>query len=377
MKIVHVITGLQDGGAEAVLYRVCMNARNNEHCVVSLMDEGKYGSLLRDAGVEVLTLGLSRGRLSLKALWRLWRFLRMKKADVVQTWMYHADFVGGLIARFAGNKAVVWGIRNSVLEPGKSARTTIWVAKACAVLSHWIPARIVVCAEAAWNVHAEMGYKTDIMRFVPNGYDVSSFAPNEEAHAKLRKEWGGGSKVPLLGMVARFDFQKDHHNLLQALGYLEQQGEAFRCVFVGTGMSTENKLLMDLIERFGVRERTVLLGRRTDIAAVMNALDVHVLSSSAEAFPNVVAEAMACGTPCVTTDVGDAAVIVGGTGWVVPPRSPENLAAALCAALTEWRMSKNSWCERQDAARQRIVDNFSLDRMIADYESVWRDAAEF
>src|SRR5690606_24342480 len=160
-------------------------------------------------------------------------------------------------------------------------------------------------------------------------------------------------------------------NLIRAFSLLRKRMPDLHLVFAGTDCDDSNAELMRLLQEAGGMENVHLLGRRSDIPALMNALDLHVLSSShGEAFPNVVAEAMACGTPCVVTDVGDAAVIVGNTGWVVPPRDSEALARAIAEALAEGQ-NADMWHRRQRAARQRIVDEFSLEAMVARYHSVW------
>lgn len=370
----HIITGLNDGGAEAVLHRLCTHDISHRHVVVSLMDEGKYGPLLRAAGVEVYCLNLPRGQIRPGALWRLWRLLRQLKPDVVQTWMYHGDLVGGVMARLAGIRPVVWGIRHSTLVPGKSSPNTLRVARLSARLSRRVPQCIVACAERAVEVHTELGYEGSRMVVIPNGYDLANFAPNDAARRSLRQEWCIPEGHALLGMVGRFDPQKDHANLLTALGQLQEAGSSFHCVLIGTEVTPDNTQLRELITRHGLEGRVHLLGRRDDIPAVMNALDLHVLPSSfGEAFPNVLAEAMACGTPCVTTEVGDAARIVGKTGWVVPPSNPGRLAEALQEALAEWQ-DPNRWQPRQAAARQRIVDHFSIETMVKAYHQVWQQA---
>ena len=376
MHITHIITGLNDGGAEAVLYRLCSHDTVCRHTVIALMDEGKYGALLRQAGVAVHCLNLPRGQVRLAALWRLWRLLRELRPDVVQTWMYHADLIGGLIARLALGRNVVWGIRHTTLEPGKSSRGTIWIARLLARLSRLVPRRIAVCAHKAVAVHGALGYDTTRMVVIPNGYNLAQFAPDVSARARLRAEWAVPDTLQLLGMVGRFDPQKDHANLLLALAQLRQQGESFRCVLVGTGLTEANSALVHHIEQAGLKEQVLLLGRRNDIPAVMNALDVHVLSSAfGEAFPNVLAEAMACGTPCVTTDVGDAALIVGETGWVVPSQNSVALADAIHAAVCAQK-DATAWLARQQAARQRVVVSFSIEKMVLAYHEVWRAAFE-
>ena len=377
MNILHIITGLTDGGAEAVLYRLCTHDKQNRHTVISLMDSGKYGALLEASGIAVYYLGMPRGRMTLAGLWRLWRLLHSERPDVVQTWMYHADFIGGIVARLARIPIVCWGMHNSNLEPGKSARSTILMVRVCAWLSHWIPHAIISCSAKAASVHQALGYARGKFTIIPNGYNIVEFAPDSEARAQLRREWGVSEKTILLGMVARYGPQKDHANLVNALRLIKHKKESFQCALVGTEMDANNHELCRLIENQGVRDNVLLLGQRHDIPGVMNALDIHVLSSGfGEAFPNVLAEAMACGTPCITTDVGDAAVIVGDTGWVVPPSNSELLANAISETIAEMQDAEK-WAVRRSMCRDRVVLNFSLERMVDNYHNVWRSYFDF
>ena len=372
IKTLHIITGLNDGGAEAVLYRLCLNDTESRHCVVSLMDEGKYGPLLRRAGVRVHALGMPRGKCSLRGLCALWRILRAEKPQVVQTWMYHADLIGGVVARLAGIPRVYWGIRNNRIDQCHATSSTPRVARLCARLSRMIPKKIICCSQEAAEAHKALGYRAGKFIVIPNGYDLSRFAPDGDARQKLRVLWGIPPKVPLLGMVARYDSMKDHGNLLDALEKLRRSGHSFQCLLVGTGMEKTNKELCFLLEERQLVESVRLLGQQNNIPQIMNALDVHVLSSSSEAFPNVLAEAMACGTPCVTTDVGDAAFIVGDTGWVVLFKNSQALYEGICQAL-EAMKDPHAWERRKKLARERIQKNFSLSRMIEKYEEAWRE----
>lgn len=373
MRILHVIAGLSDGGTEAVLYRLLVHDTADSHHVISLTDEGKYGARLGKAGVQVTTVGMQRGRLTLRGLYKLWRVVQSTRPDVVQTWMYHADLLGGIAARLA-RVPVVWGIRNTILDPRRSSRSTIWVAGLCARLSRWLPAKIVVCASAAVSVHKTIGYDAQRMVIIANGYDVSRFSPDVQARRYIRAKWGIPDNVPLLGMVARFDPYKDHSNLVEALARLHARGVRFCGVLIGTGVDTANKTLMHQIALSSLTEKVRLLGPLDDIPAVMNALDLHVLSSSAEAFPNVLAEAMACGTPCVSTDVGDAAAILGDTGWIAPSGNPTVLADAIETALRAWAHQER-WLVRQQRCRQRVCDEYALEKMVGSYRDIWSEVA--
>lgn len=371
-KVLHIITGLNNGGAEGVLYRLCKYDNSSRHIVISLMGGGKYGALLKEVDVEVHCLNMPAGRVSLAGVVKLFKLLRKLKPDVVQTWMYHADLLGGIVARCAGIRNVFWNIRNTTLEAGKSKKTTIFVARLCARLSGFIPKGIVCCAQEAMLVHSALGYKKSKIKLIANGYDFFYFKPDNE----LRDEFRGQLVLPplqaFLGMVGRFDSQKDHFGLLKALWLVKAYVPNFKFAMVGRGLNKANAALGEQINKLNLNNNILLLDQRADISTVMNGLDIHVLSSAfGEAFPNVLAESMACGTPCVTTNVGDAAVIVGETGWVVPPKDPQALADAIIMAIKEMQMDDQAWSLRQQACRDRVVKSFSIEKMISGYHRVW------
>ena len=374
MRILHVITGLGQGGAESVLCRLIKASRSMvRHRVVSLNTESHYIRYLESLGIEVDTLNISSSWLDQLRLLRLPGIMKTAAPDVVQTWMYHSDLAGGLAARWVGTQAVVWGVRHSHLESAKSSLSVRLAASACARLSRWVPKAIVSCSEEAARVHRHMGYCATKFTVIPNGYDLLQFAPNEDQRAAIRREFAIPPAIPLVGMVARWHRHKDHGNLLHALAAILESGRDFKCVLVGPGMIPENSALVHLVAQLGLTDRVLLAGPRDDIPAVLNALDVHVLSSSTEAFPNTVAEAMACGTPCVVTDVGDAAYIVGDAGWVVPPSDSKALAHGIEMAIRAVSVSGGEKVGRE--CRKRIVENFALERMTEAYLTLWRNVA--
>ena len=369
MTVLHIITGLLQGGAEAVLYRLVAHQHDKKNSVViSLSDDGEYGKKLRDLGIALHCIGMPRGRPTLAGISRLRLLIREVDPDVIQTWMYHADLLGGLVAWLGGHRAIVWGIRNSNLDPSVASASARWSARICALLSAYIPRAIVSCSLRAAAVHQELGYAAEKFVFIPNGYDLTRFSCDVDSRQRLRIEWGVTEAELLIGLVARWDSQKDHPNLLRALAAIPPEFRV-RCVLVGNRMDESNRDLLNLASDLGVRRRIILAGSRSDIPAVMNAVDLHVLPSQSEAFPNVVAEAMACGTPCVVTDVGDSRLLVEDTGWVVPPNNPKELAKAIVEALTAIKHSGRDSIGRR--CRARIEQNFSLDRMARAYDALW------
>ncbi|MCI5134752.1 MAG: glycosyltransferase [Candidatus Electrothrix sp. AW2] len=367
MKIVHIITCLDDGGAEAVLFRLVKELKHDKHLIVSLSGLGKYGALLQSIDVNVIDINMTSLAGKLSAFYRLVRLIKSYSPDVVQTWMYHADFFGGVAARVAGVKNISWGIHNSAVTAKDNPLVRWAMIRITSLLSYIIPNQIVSCSQAALFAHQAIGYDARKFTFIPNGYPVNIFYPDPKAGLRCRAEFGITEGEVLLGMVARFDPQKDHLNLLDALAFVRHSNN-FKCLLVGKGVGQNSQLCSEIKKR-GLEDYVVLAGQHDDIPKIMNALDICCLSSAfSEAFPNVLCEAMACGTVCVTTDVGDSAFIVGDTGWVVPPRSPEQLAEAITEAIHGL-----PHVERQIAARRRIVEKFSDEKMVKKYRSVWNN----
>lgn len=346
-----------------------------EYSVISLKGEGFYGDFLRTNGLVPYSFQFKRffQLASFFEFVRLVRLIARLSPDVVQTWLYHADLIGGVAARLAGCPRVVWGIRTSSLSPSLNSRFTRMVAWLCARLSAIVPVAIATCSIEAAKEHKRMGYDPAKFHVIPNGFDLAAYAPDTTRRQQLRQEWGVAKGEVLFGCVARWDPYKDHPNLLLALSLAAASGTSVRCVLVGGGLTTRNAALAELLSKYNLTSSVILAGSRSDIPAVMNALDFHVLPSASEAFPNVVAEAMACGTPCIVTDVGDAAMIVGDTGWIVPPKNPGLLARAIEEAMGGFGGENDA--KRRIGARKRIVDNFSLERMTQAYVHLWQSMA--
>lgn len=367
-----MITGLENGGAEAVLYRMVTEDKENRHSVVSLQGRGYYGRLLEEKGVEAIYLNMPKGKITLSGLFKCYRFLRISSADIVQTWMYHADLVGGILAYVAGNKNVIWGIHNTNLDPDKTSWQTRLVVKINAILSEILPRIIISCSFCGREEHVKRGYPLSKFSVVPNGYNLKDFRRLPSAREEVRRSLGISDDIFLLGMVARFDPQKDHQNLISALKSFSMNTTSnWKCLLIGSGMTNENELLHHWIEQAELGGKIIMLGQQKEITNYMNALDVHVLSSSGEAFPNVLCEAMACETPVITTNVGDAAMIVGEKGWVVHPKNPQALASAMLDAKVTYHDSEK-WNSLKRSSRERIQNHFSLSKMILNYSQVWK-----
>lgn len=366
--IVHVITGLNRGGAEHALYRLLTQEPDPSRVrVVSLSDGGLFQSRLEALGVSVTCLHLRPLFPSPLKWWRLVGLLKKWRPRVVQTWMYHADLLGGLAARAAGVPAC-WGIRNSGLSPRRSKWSTRLVATICAQISSKVPARAISCSARAAETHRKLGYAVPF-EIVPNGLDVSAWAPNPEQRSAARESLGYGERDFVFAHAARDDPQKDHGGLALAFNQLHAATPQVRLLMCGKGLVAGSGYFDKLPFTSEARAAVLALGPRDDLPWLWQAADAFVLSSSfGEAFPNVVVEAMASGLPCVVTDVGDAADIVGATGYVVPPGDPAALSIAM-RNITDLPAEERE--RRGRAARERVQARFTLPKMAEGFRRVW------
>ena len=374
ISVLCLINALYIGGAEMMLYRLMsrLDRTKFKPQVVSMMELGPASEKIRALGIPVRSLGMSQGMPNPLALLKLVRWLQYDKPDVIQTWMYHADLLGSLAAKLAGNIAVSWNIRHSDLSRNESKKLTRFTARLCAQLSCWAPRKIVCCSESARDVHAALGYASDKMVVIPNGYDLDTCKPDLFARRSVRMELGISETAPIIGLVARFDPQKDHRTFVRAAGLLHRDRPDVHFILCGDQITDQNIDLMKWINDADIQDRCRLLGYRDDIPRINAAFDVASLSSSTEAFPNVVAEAMSCGIPCVVTDVGDAALIVGETGLVVPRRDPTMLADAWRTMLN---MDQETRIQLGLVARQRVMENYNLSKIVSCYEHLFEELA--
>jgi glycosyltransferase involved in cell wall biosynthesis len=373
MKIVHVTTSLELGGSERALEGLICADPENEHRVICLHEDGFVGPRLRDKGIQVDSIHLPRHRIPApQAIARLWRLVRADRADVVQAWMYHSNLLSALVGKAAGARSICWNIRRSGFHEDTLPASTKLVARLGAWLSHFIPDAIIYCAYSAAKWHVEFGYDRNRVEVIQNGIDTDRFSPSAADREAVRRELGIPSDAPLIGSVARFHPDKDHNTLFAAVKHMAATNPGLKCVLVGTG-TEPNGPLARLAEQSGITDQMILLGPRTDLPAIMNALDLHVTSSVTEGFPNVIAEAMACGTLCVATEVGDARAVIGDHGWIVPIKSPVLLGDAIAQALSLRETPK--WTSLREAARAYCKSQFDIGKMVNAYRDVWSRSA--
>ncbi len=371
-KILHLITGLQPGGAQTVLSRLLQGMDKScfDNVVVTMRKGGAYTSKITDSGVRVRSMDMDGVGDAFKGMRNLSKIIKEEKPQIISAWMYHANVAAIISRAFREKVPVVWNIRHSLHDIKHEDMSTALVIRFGSFLSKYAD-KIVYNSKASARQHEAFGYCNERSVFVPNGYDGAKFGPNNDCRARLIEEIGLSKDTMLFGHVGRYHRMKDHATLIKAAASLLKRHANVHFLFAGDGVDKSNEELRKLIDKYRMNSSISLMGERSDIQNLYSALDTLVLSSSyGEGFPNVVGEAMACGVPCVVTDVGDSASIVSDTGFVVPRRDSDAMADAMARMVT---IGSEKRFELGGKARDRIMKHYSLDNTVKSYEIIYKD----
>jgi glycosyltransferase involved in cell wall biosynthesis len=370
IKIVHIIAALNVGGTEMMLYKLLSRMRRDrfENIVITLKEKGSLSRDFESQNIRVYNVGGMGGILKISALIRLLKILREINPDIIQGWLVHGNFAAQITSFFLPYRlSILWNIRYAALPKSETKNSTLLIIKFLSFLSS-LPKKIIFNSKTSANDHIRMGYQRDKNCIIPNGFDIKLFSPSEENRRSVRLELNIPEKAILIGLIGRFDPLKDHRCFLKAGEKLLRNKREVYFLLAGREVDLQNRHLIQLIEKLGISGKVFLLGERRDVHRITAALDIAACSSISEGFPNVIGEAMSCGIPCVVTDVGDSAWIVGDSGIVVPPCNHE----ALCEAWQ--KMIELGSVKRQilgEKARERIKNHFSIQMIVQKYEQLY------
>ena len=374
MKIIHIITTLSMGGAEQALYRLLSGGlgKRFESLVISLADEGVFGPLIRGIGIPVYTLGMRRGLPSIRGVSELRKVVAKFQPDIIQGWMYHGNLAAWLARHLApGLPALAWNIRNGLYRLENEKPITRLVIRANRFLSG-APESILYNSSLSRKQHEAFGFNISRGRLIPNGFDFLQLTPMEHKARKVRAELGIPDESRVVGHVARFHPVKDHPTFVRAAVSVASLLEDVHILLCGRDVGEENAGLIGLVPK-ALRRRFHFLGERKDVPELMCAMDVFCQSSWSEAFPNVLGEAMSLGVPCVATNVGDSADIIGDAGLVIPRKNEIAMAVALKTVL-EWPVARRK--SVGSAARARVKEKYSFQMMLEKYTSLYKELGD-
>lgn len=360
-KIVHIIIGLNVGGAELMLKRLVENSNDElNNIIISLTDEGEIGMELMANGVDVYCLRLTKINFIWLGPMRLIRLLKMINPSVVQTWMYHSDLLGGVCAKLVGINRIIWSIRSTDIDKGGS-KITVLIRKVLSVLSYVIPNKIVCAATRSKDIHIEVGYDSSKMIVIPNGFMDEKFHYDKNHSLDLFRTLDLNGKF-VITSIGRYHPIKNHRLFVEACDLLSKSipRNNFLFLMVGRDINYKNSDLSSWIEQCEFPDKFILLDERQDIKEILSLTDIYCLHSLSEGFPNVLGEAMCLEKVCISTDVGDARYILNDQALISSSDSLEEYYEIMKKAFSLSEKEKKLVSKRN---KNRMENEFSMDRV--------------
>jgi glycosyltransferase involved in cell wall biosynthesis len=355
--VVHVITNFTGvGGAEMMLTRLIQYTEDQyQHVIISLMKTSNVYQSTLDRCESHYALGWN-GLNTIGTIQKLRALLRQLQPKTVQCWMYHANALTSLsVIGLAQKPNVVWGIHHSLASPKDESISTKIALSLSKILSRQ-PSAIIYCAHSSKQQHADFGFENAHQHVIANGVFLDKFQLNLELHQST-----------VIGFAGRYHTAKGYPYLFETMGLLKNENIIFK--IAGSGASLNNMEVKALFEQYQLDSQKVqLLAQVSDMPAFYQSIDVFLMTSITEGFPNVLVEAMASGLPCISTDVGDAKYIVQDLGAIVPPRNPQALADAILQYAQKPQAEKQAL---KQATRERVEQNFSIEKVSEQYKAVW------
>lgn len=351
------------------LLKINRSPKNNT-LVITITGQTKPDEEIFLSGYEVYPLKIKGVFTLFVGLWNLFIKIRKFKPDIIQTWLYHSDLIGGIIGRIAGVSAIVWNIRCEALSVQRARRKTMLVFELCKFLSYIIPAKIVCVGERVKESHIQAGFNKSKMHVIFNGYDVEKFKFSQESREKFREEFGAKEGEVLIGCVGRFHQDKGQDILIRVALKILRDTPNVKFAFIGRGCSYENSEIkhFQIEEKF--KNNILMVGEKKDVTELLSAFDLYCMPSRSEGFPNSLAEAMLSEIPCVATNVGDTATLAGGVLSLADPKNPDALETKL-RELIKLSDEERGFIGRK--AREQVISNFSLEKASSNFDSLYKE----
>tara|TARA_B110000305_G_scaffold173812_1_gene192170 strand:+ start:5542 stop:6687 length:1146 start_codon:yes stop_codon:yes gene_type:complete len=379
MKIVHIINSLKKGGAEGNLYRLCKFQKKKYKnkiniIIITLIDNGYYEYELKKKGIKILSLRINEENKIfdfIKKITKLRKYIKKINPDIIQSWMYHSNFLSIFIPKKYYNR-IFWNIRHSELNLRISKKMTILLSIICGLFSRFVPKKIIYCSEKSIKFHENNQYyckkKT---RLIDNGYSDKTYYPSNNLRLNFRKKNKIKKTDIILGYAGRYAKQKNIESLLNAFSKIVKNYENAHLYMVGKEINLQNKELINIISGLNIKDKIVLLNEQKNLLEFYNGIDLLVLTSHSESFPNVIAEAMLCSTPVLASNAGCSKKIIDKYGFVLNKNDYLSITKGLKKSINILENKKKNWKFLKKNVRSQIKKKFSIEKMANSYSKNW------
>ena len=378
MKIIHIINSLKKGGAEGNLYRLCKFHKKKYKnkiniIIITLIDNGFYEAELKKIGIKIFSLGVNKKKLFdfIKKILSLRKFIKKQNPDIIQSWMYHSNFITLFLPKIFYHK-IFWNIRHSELNIQISKKMTILLSIICGQFSRTIPRKIVYCSEKSIEFHEKQHfYSKDKTELINNGFSDKNYYPSKYLRSNFRKKYKINKTDIILGYAGRYAKQKNINSLLFAFSKITKVYNNVYLYMVGKNIGSLNKELTTLVFDFKIKNKVFFLNEQKNLLKFYNGIDLLVLTSLSESFPNVVAESMLCSTPVLSSNAGCSKEIIKDCGFIISNNSNQSIIYSLNKSIDIFNNEKKKWKYLKKNSRLQIKKNFSIEKMANTYLKKW------
>ena len=379
MKITHIINSLKKGGAEGNLYRICKFHKkkyNNkiDITVITLIDNGFYESELKKSGIKIFSLEINKKIKFfdfIKKILKLRKFIKKQNPDIIQSWMYHSNFITIFFPKIFYSK-IFWNIRHSELNTKISKKMTILLSIICGLFSKVIPKKIIYYTEKSIEFHENVHfYSKNKTVLIYNGFNDKIYYSSRYVRSNFRKKNKIKSSDIILGFAGRYAKQKNITSLLLAFSKIMKNYNNVYLYMVGKDINYQNKELTNYISNLKIKNRVTFLNEQKNLLKFYNGIDMLVLSSHSESFPNVVAEAMLCSTPVLSSNAGCSKKIIKNCGFIMSHNNSQSIIHGLKKSIDVFNNKKKKWKSLKKNSQLRIKKNFSIEKMANTYFQKW------
>ena len=379
MKVLHIINSLKKGGAEGNLYRLCKVQKKKyknkiDITIITLIDNGYYEYELKKKGIKTFSLGIKKeNKITnfIKKIATLRKFIKKKNPDIIQSWMYHSNFISIFIPKIYHNK-IFWNIRHSELNFKISKKITILLSIICGLFSRTVPKKIIYCSEKSIKFHEKMHfYSKNKTSLINNGYSDKNYYSSNSLRSNFRKKNKIKQTDIILGYAGRYAKQKNIESLLHAFSKISKNYENVYLYMVGKDINFKNKELVNTVFDYKIKNKVFFLNEQKNLLKFYNGIDLLLLTSYSESFPNVIAEAMLCSTPVLSSDAGCSKKIIDKYGFVLNKNDYLSITKGLKKTISKFINKKKNWKFLKKNARLHIKKNFSIEKMADNYFENW------
>ena len=379
MKVLHIVNSLKKGGAEGNLYRLCKLQKKKyknkiDITIITLINNGYYESELKKKGIKIFSLGIKKenkivdfiGKINL-----LRKFIKRRNPDIIQSWMYHSNFISIFIPKIFHSK-IFWNIRHAELNLEISKKKTILLSMICGLFSRIIPQKIIYCSEKSIKFHEKNHfYSKSKTILIYNGYSDKNYYSSSTLRLNFRKKNKIRKTDIILGYAGRYAKQKNIQSLLHAFSQISKNYENVYLYMVGKDISVQNEELFNKVSDLNIKNKVFFLNEQKNLLQFYNGIDLLLLTSHSESFPNVIAESMLCSTPVLSSNAGCSKKIIGKYGLVLKKNDYLSITKGLKKIINRFINKKKKWKHLKKNVRLQIQKNFSIEKMTNNYLKNW------